>query len=120
VKTGITIVSLLLLSNLCCKHIATPQRQTVEKGATILLVETTVAEVNGLRVGCGSVFKGPDEKIIRATIVVMSGADESSKRVAVGDRIKVGDAFFVVESIDEGKGRALGSVRMKKLNEQKR
>jgi hypothetical protein len=120
VKTGLTIVSFLLLLNLGCKHTATPQRHTVEKGATILLVETTVAEVNGLRVGCGSVFKGPDETDIRATIVVMSGADESSKRVAAGERIKVGDAFFVVESIDEGTGKAMGSVRLKKLNEQKR
>lgn len=109
------IVLLLIAS---CKHTENSSKTALVP--SILLRESTVAEVNGLRVGCGSVFQGADEKKIRATLIVMDTegeSNESSERVSEGDRIRIGHVFFVVHSISEGKGRAYGSVILKKINE---
>ena len=95
-----------------CKHTESSSKAGVS--SSILLRESTVAEVNGLRVGCASVFQGADEAQIRATLVVMDGSAETSKRVQVGDTLGVGKAQFLVTSIREGESQSFGSVEIQR------
>ena len=92
---------------------------------TFTLTETTVGDIDGIRVGLSNIWKDEfsdnhdrEQHELRGTLAFMfdNEEDDFDRRVAVGDRFSLQNDTFLVTSIHEG--GELGSMTLERMVEE--